>query len=96
MVVMSACETGLIEKNGREVVSGLSRAFLYAGARRVVATLWNVDDRATTELMTRFYRALWKDGLAPAEALRQAQREMRKTEWAAPPFWAGFVIQGEE
>jgi CHAT domain-containing protein len=96
IVVMSACETGLIEENGREEVSGLSRAFLYAGARRVVGTLWNVDDRATTELMTRFYRALWKDGLPPAEALRQAQREMQKTEWSAPPFWAGFVIQGEE
>lgn len=96
MVVLSACETGLIEENGREEVSGLSRAFLYAGARRVVATLWNVDDRATTELMIRFYRALWKEGLPPAEALRKAQVEMRKTEWAAPPFWAGFVIQGED
>lgn len=97
MVVLSACETGLTEENGKEEVSGLARAFLYAGARRVVASLWNVDDQATTELMKHFYDALWKDGLSPAEALRKAQRQMRKTEeYAAPVYWAGFVLQGEE
>jgi CHAT domain-containing protein len=97
MVVLSACETGLTEENGKEEVSGLARAFLYAGARRVVASLWNVDDRATMELMKRFYDALWQEGLPPAQALRQAQREMRKTEeFSAPVYWAGFVLQGEE
>lgn len=96
MVVLSACETGLVEEKGNEEVSGLARAFLYAGARRVVASLWKVEDLATEELMKRFYRALWKEGLAPAEALRKAQSEMRQTDWAEPPYWAGFVIIGED
>jgi CHAT domain-containing protein len=85
-----------VEEKGNEEVSGLARAFLYAGARRVVASLWKVEDLATEELMKRFYRALWKEGLAPAEALQKAQTEMRQTDWAEPPYWAGFVIIGED
>ena len=64
--------------------------------RRVVASLWAVDDSATAELMTRFYRGLLRDHLTPAAALRVAQRELAgQPRWAAPYFWAGFVLQGD-
>ena len=69
---------------------------MYAGARSVVASLWQVDDESTAELMKRFYRAMLKDGRRPAEALRTAQLEMsRHPRWSAPFYWAGFVLQGE-
>jgi len=74
----------------------LTRGFMYAGAERVVASLWQVDDLATAELMKRFYQGMLKDDLRPAEALRAAQIEMSKQkQWSAPYYWAGFVIQGE-
>ena len=69
---------------------------MYAGARRVVASLWQVDDLATAELMTRFYRHMLQGGERPAAALRAAQLELaRDPRWHAPFFWAGFVLQGE-
>jgi CHAT domain-containing protein len=70
---------------------------MYAGAPRVVTTLWKVDDRATAELMSRFYRGmLGPRRLAPAAALRAAQSSMREEpRWRAPYYWAGFVLQGE-
>jgi CHAT domain-containing protein/tetratricopeptide (TPR) repeat protein len=96
LVVLSACNTGM----GREVVGegliGLVRGFMYAGARRVVASLWKVDDQATSELMSRFYRGLLRESLTPSEALRSAQREMSRTErWRHPFYWAAFVLQGD-
>jgi CHAT domain-containing protein len=69
---------------------------MYAGAPRVVASLWNVRDAATAELMTRFYRGMLRQGLAPAAALRQAQLSMwKESRFRAPYYWAGFVLQGE-
>jgi CHAT domain-containing protein len=69
---------------------------MYAGAQRVVASLWQVDDQATSELMRRFYRGMLKEGLRPAAALREAQIEMSGiSRWSSPYYWAGFVIQGE-
>ena len=69
---------------------------MYAGAERVVASLWQVDDLATAKLMQRFYRGMLKDGLAPAAALRLAQLELaREKRWSSPYFWAGFVLQGD-
>jgi CHAT domain-containing protein len=63
---------------------------------RVIASLWDVDDLATAELMKIFYRGLLKEGLPAAAALRVAQVEMSKQKrWASPYFWAGFVLQGE-
>lgn len=79
-----------------EGLMGLTRGFLYAGVPRVVASLWPVQDKASRELMTRFYRAMWRDGQSPAAALRQAQRSMRRDpRYRNPFFWAGFVLQGD-
>ena len=96
LVVLSACSTAL----GREIVGegliGLVRGFMYAGSRRVLASLWKVDDEATSELMTRFYRAMFEKRLTPSAALQAAQIELQKTRrWAHPFYWAGFVLQGE-
>jgi len=76
MVVLSACETGLGRAAGGEGVLGLQRAFQLAGTRTVVASLWQVDDKATEVLMQEFYEKLWKQKLPKLEALRQAQLSM--------------------
>jgi CHAT domain-containing protein len=69
---------------------------MYAGAPRVAASLWKVDDLATAELMKHFYRGMLKDSQPPAAALRAAQLAMLKTrQWRAPFYWAPFVLQGE-
>jgi CHAT domain-containing protein len=96
LVVLSACETGLGKQITGEGLIGLTRGFMYAGATRVVASLWKVDDVATADLMGRFYRGMLKEGLRPAAALRQAQMEMQKQKrWTNPYYWAAFTIQGE-
>ena len=69
---------------------------MYAGAPRVVVSLWSVDDSTTAELMTRFYTAMLKKGLKPAAALRAAQIEVLKQDkWKSPYYWAAFGLQGE-
>jgi CHAT domain-containing protein len=96
VVVLSACQTGLGKEIRGEGLIGLTRGFMYAGAQRVVASLWQVDDSATAELMKRFYRGMLKDGRRPASALRAAQLEMlRQKPWSSPYYWAPFVMQGE-
>ncbi|MEO5819205.1 MAG: CHAT domain-containing protein [Vicinamibacteraceae bacterium] len=96
LVVLSACRTALGQDVRGEGLVGLTRGFLYAGARSVVASLWQVDDVATAELMTRVYRHLLTERQPPAAALRAAQRDLaRDPRWTAPYFWAGFVIQGD-
>jgi len=96
LVVLSACQTALGREIKGEGLVGLTRGFMYAGAPRVVASLWNVDDRATAELMRRFYRAMLSEGMRPAAALRAAQLELRGGKGrAAPYYWAGFTLQGE-
>jgi CHAT domain-containing protein len=96
LVVLSACSTALRKEIVGEGLIGLVRGFLYAGSRRVVASLWKVDDEATSELMTRFYRAMFEKGLRPPAALQAAQNELRSSpQWAHPFYWAGFVLQGE-
>jgi CHAT domain-containing protein len=94
LVVLSACETALGKEVRGEGLIGLTRGFMYAGARRVMASLWSVDDRATRKLMVSFYRHLLKNRRDPAAALRQAQLETAK--WRPSPYyWAGFSLQGE-
>ncbi len=96
MVVLSACETGLGKLTKGEGLVSLTRGFMYAGAARVVVSLWNVNDRATAELMTKFYRRVLVEGERPAVALRAAQIEMwRDKRWEAPYYWAAFTLQGE-
>ncbi len=96
LVVLSACRTAMGKDIKGEGLIGLTRGFMYAGAPRIVASLWDVNDAATAELMSRFYRHLLKDKLPAAAALRAAQLSMAKeARWAAPYYWAGFVIQGD-
>lgn len=96
LVVLSACQTALGKEIKGEGLVGLTRGFMYAGAPRVVATLWRIDDRATADMMRRFYEAMLKDGLRPSAALRAAQLSMlRDRRWHSPHFWAPFTIQGE-
>jgi len=74
----------------------LARAFFYAGAHRVVASLWPVDDRASAALMQAFYRGLLERHETPALALAAAQHEIgNDPRWRAPFYWAGFVLQGD-
>ena len=96
LIVLSACQTGLGREIRGEGLIGLTRGFMYAGAPRVVASLWKVDDAATAELMKRFYSAMLKDKLRPAAALRRAKIEMWKQKrWNAPFYWSAFELQGE-
>jgi CHAT domain-containing protein/Tfp pilus assembly protein PilF len=96
LVVLSACQTGLGQEVRGEGLMGLTRAFLYAGAPRVIVSLWNVNDEATAELMAAFYRGLLRDGRTPASALAAAQMELRANKrWQSPYFWAAFVQHGE-
>ena len=96
LVVLSGCQTGLGEQINGEGLIGLTRGFMYAGASRVVASLWSVSDIATATLMARFYRAMEQDRMRPAAALRAAQIQMWKERlWNSPYYWAAFQIEGE-
>jgi len=96
LVVLSACQTGLGKEVRGEGLMGLVRGFMYAGSPRVVASLWQVDDAATAELMKRFYRGMFQEKLPPSAALRAAQIDMLKRKhWQAPYYWSAFVLQGE-
>ncbi len=98
LITLSACQTDLGQLNAGDDVTGLSRAFLYAGARSVVASLWSVDDAATSALMGAFYANLAK-GVGKAQALAAAQSAVRDDpahpEWRAPYYWAAFVLSGD-
>ena len=96
LVVLSACETGLGKDVTGEGLEGLTRGFMYAGARRVIVSLWNVNDKATAALMQRLYAGMLRSNKTPAAALRAAQIEMlRMRPWQSPYFWAAFVVQGD-
>ena len=91
LITLSACETGLGKVASGDDVVGLTRGFLYAGARSIVASLWEVDDAATEHLMVSFYRNLASHD--KRESLRLAQLETRMT-WPQPMFWAAFQLVG--
>jgi CHAT domain-containing protein len=96
MVVLSACQTGLGEVVRGEGIVGITRGLMYAGAARVVVSLWSVADKPTASLMTQFYKGVLKKNISPAAALRAAQVRMwKKGKWESPYYWAGFMIQGE-
>jgi len=92
--VLRACNTALGKDIKGEGLVGMLRGFLYAGARSVIASLWEVDDVATSELMDSFYSGIIQGHLTPAAALRSAQLEMWK-KGTRPYSWGGFVIDGE-
>jgi CHAT domain-containing protein len=96
LVVLSACDTALGKDVKGEGLVGLTRGFMSAGSKSVVASLWKVDDRATAALMAEFYKSMLSDNMPPAAALRSAKQKIRQGKsWSAPYFWAGFVLQGE-
>jgi CHAT domain-containing protein len=96
LVVLSACRTGLGKEVRGEGLVGLTRGFMYAGAPRVVVSLWSVSDEATAELMAAFYRGMLSEKLRPAAALRAAQISlMKEGRWQSPFYWAAFTLQGE-
>ena len=94
LVVLSACQTALGREIKGEGLVGLTRGFMYAGAPRVVASLWRVDDQATAELMGLFYEGMLKRGLPAARALKEAQVRMAARR-PSPYYWAAFTLQGE-
>lgn len=96
LVVLSACQTALGKEIRGEGLVGLTRGFMYAGSPRVIASLWQIDDRASAEFMKRFYGAMLGQKLRPAAALRAAQVSMSQDpRWRQPHYWAAFTIQGE-
>ena len=92
LVVLSACETGVVDINSTDSVSGLSKAFIQAGAKDIVMSLWSVDDQATKELMGSFYREM-KENKNYAEALKTAKLKMIE-EGRHPFYWGAFVVSG--
>ncbi|MCH9648962.1 MAG: CHAT domain-containing protein [Deltaproteobacteria bacterium] len=96
LVVLSGCRTALGPEVRGEGLIGLARGFMYAGSRRVVASLWQVEDQATAALMTSFYRAMGQEGASAATALAAAQRELAEgRRFRDPYYWAGFVLVGD-
>jgi CHAT domain-containing protein len=96
-VVLSACNTAAGDKPGAEALSGLARAFFYAGARSHLVSHWDVDNEATVKLMDGLFAALKANpSFSHAEALRLSMlRMIANPEWAQPSSWAPFVIVGE-
>jgi CHAT domain-containing protein len=96
LVVLSACDTAVGALTGQEGIANLSRAFLLAGARAVVSTLWEVDDTSSLFLMRRFYAHLAAHQ-PPATALSAAKRDMLRTFGrSTPPVrWAAYAIEGQ-
>ncbi|NES07294.1 MAG: CHAT domain-containing protein, partial [Okeania sp. SIO2F4] len=96
LVVLSACETGIGEEIRGEGLVSLTRGFMYAGAKRVVVSLWSVADNSTAQLMEKYYQKILETGKNPVEAMRETQLEMLSSEnWNSPYYWAPFVVQGE-
>jgi hypothetical protein len=96
VVVLSACQSQLGElSNGDELV-GLTRAFIYAGAPSVIASLWSVDDEATQALIVSFYKHWIIQGTSKGQALQAAQADVRAdSRWASPYYWSGFMLSGD-
>ena len=95
LVVLSSCDSALGKDLASEGILGLPRGFLYAGAKRVIASMWKVEDAATANLMSSLY-ARMQQGESPSAALRAAQLEMLHNPfWSRPYYWAAFALQGE-
>ena len=93
IVVLSGCRTAVGKHIRGEGAMSLARAFMLNGVEHVLASQWEVSDRATAELMIEFYRGLLQESLPPAEALARAQREIKQNpRWSDPYYWAGFSL----
>ena len=96
LTVLSACQTALGKEIKGEGLVGLAHGFMAAGSKSVVASLWKVDDGATSVLMTGFYEAMLQQDMTPSAALRSAKLKMMREKGRSEPYyWAGFVLQGE-
>ena len=96
LVVLSSCQTGTGKVGRGEGVNGLIRAVMYAGTPAVVASLWNVSDIGTKELMVKFYKNMLEKGMSKEEALRQAKLDLINSDkYSSPYFWSAFVMYGE-
>lgn len=96
LVVLSACDTALGPEIRGEGLVGMTRGFMHAGTRRVLATLWRIPDTASVGAMQRFYTALLRDGLPADAALRRAQLDLaRDPRWSDPYYWAAFTLHGD-
>ena len=98
-VVLSACNTAAGDKPGAEALSGLARAFFYAGAKSLVVSHWEVDSDATVALMTDYLKRLKQSSSLARRGVTASMLRMiansSKPEWAQPKFWAPFVVVGE-
>lgn len=94
LVVLSACQTGKGKLERGEGVMGLARAFLYAGAESVVASLWSINDKAASVFMSGFYKGL-SQGLSKEQALQNAKLDMIQSKYKHPFYWAPFVLSGD-
>jgi len=95
LVVLSACETGVGDVEEVEGVAGLSKAFMKAGVKHIVMSLWSVDDKATATLMENFYQNI-KDGKSYSVALREAKLSMIKSRKSHPYYWSAFIGSGRD
>ncbi len=96
LVVLSACDTAVGKQIEGEGPIGLSRAFIEAGSKRVIASLWPIDDAASAHLMKQFYKNLITNNYSPSKALSQAQTAMRQdSKWSHPYYWSSFNLYGE-
>ena len=95
LVVLSACETGVGEIEDSEGIAGLSKAFMEAGAKSMIMTLWSVNDKKSSELMEKFFEGV-KRGVSYSDALREAKIWMIEVGNSHPFFWSGFVGSGRD
>jgi CHAT domain-containing protein len=92
LVVLSGCKSGMNQLMGADELLGLTRGFLYAGARSLLLSLWDVNDKSTSRFMSEFYQA-WLAGQTKSAALRLAIQKVRAEE-PHPYFWAPFLLVG--
>ena len=97
LIVLSACNTAAGDNESDEGLSGLASAFIFAGAKSIMASHWNVESDATQLLITNFFKNLKKSkGMRPAEAMRRSMKKLFSNhEYKHPIFWAPFVLVGQ-
>ncbi len=95
LVALSACKTAWRKNVKGEGLAGLTRGFMYTSTKRVIGSLWRMDDAATTELMAKFDQGMLQQELSPVAALRATQLQMWQQSGKSPYYWAAFTLQSE-